>query len=95
LTCPECIEAGKVLFPEEGPEMKYDNGQNIERIENNFKYHPPKNDQPERYELIRAGALRFAQLINGCCPHSRELSTALTDLEKVVFNANAAIARNE
>jgi len=75
--------------------MKYENGQNEERIEHNFKYHPPKGDQPERYELIRNEARRFAKLINGCCPHSRELSTALTDLEKVVFNANAAIARNE
>lgn len=75
--------------------MKYDNGQNLERLENNFKYHPPKDDQPERYELIRKEALKFAKLINGCCPASRELSLALTDLESCVMNANAAIARNE
>lgn len=75
--------------------MKYENGQNAARIENNFTYHPPKDDQPQRYEMIREGAKALAHLINGCCPSSREQSLAFTALEEVVFQANAAIARNE
>lgn len=75
--------------------MKYENGQNLDRINNNFTYHPPKGDQPQRYEMIREGAKTLALLINGCTPASREQSLALTALEEVVFQANAAIARNE
>ena len=75
--------------------MKYENGQNEERIENNFKYHAPKNDQPERYEMIRAKAKELAYVINGCTPHSREQAFAFGALEECVMQANAAIARNE
>lgn len=65
------------------------------RIGNNFSYHAPKEDQPQRYELLRDAAKRFAHLICENTPPSREQSLALTDLEKVVYNVNAAIARNE
>lgn len=58
-----------------------------------FKYHPPKDDQPEKYEDIRDYARRYAQMIVILCPDSRERSLALTKLEEVVFWANAAIAR--
>jgi hypothetical protein len=75
--------------------MKYENGQNLERIERNFKYHAPKDDQPERYVMIRDKAKELALLINGCTPVSREQSLAFTALEEVVMQANAAIARNE
>lgn len=75
--------------------MKYDNGQNEARIENNFKYHAPKEDQPKRYEMIRAKARELAHIINGCTPASREQSLAFTALEEAVMHANSAIARNE
>lgn len=74
---------------------KYENGQNVERINNNFVYHKPKDDQPERYEHIRAKARELALVINECTPMSREQSLAFTDLEDCVMHANAAIARNE
>lgn len=75
--------------------MRYDNGQNEARIENNFKYHAPKDDQPERYQMIRSKAKELAIIINSCSPASREQSIAMTYLEEVVMWANAAIARNE
>lgn len=75
--------------------MKYENGQNQERIDRNFVYHPPKDDQPERYEMIRAKARELAIIINGCVPYSREQSLAFTALEEAVMHANAGIARNE
>lgn len=65
------------------------------RIERDFTYHPPKGDQPERYVKIRDMAKAFALLIVETTPTSREQSIALTHLDSVVFNANAAIARNE
>lgn len=74
---------------------KYENGQNSVRIENNFTYRSPKDDQPERYTRIRAKAKELAHVINECCPASREQSLAFTELESCVMWANAAIARNE
>lgn len=68
---------------------------NIETIENNFKYHAPKGDQVNRYGEIRVFAKQFALLINDMCPNSREKSLAITNLESSVMWANAAIARNE
>lgn len=64
-------------------------------IENNFTYHPPKDDQAERYMMIRKEAKEFAKLISELCPESRERSIAITNLEQSVMWANASIARNE
>jgi len=64
-------------------------------LENVYKYHTPKADQPARYEAIRAKGKELAQLIEQSCPDSRERSVAFTQLETAVMWANAAIARNE
>ncbi len=69
--------------------------QNKKQIENNFKYHTPKDGQSQKYEQIRAMAKSFAADLVTLCPPSRELSLALTELENAVMWANAAIARNE
>lgn len=66
-----------------------------ERNKINFTYHSPKDNQPERYQLIRNSAKEFANLLVDNCPQSRELSLAITNLEQAVMWANAAIARNE
>jgi hypothetical protein len=65
------------------------------QIENNFRYHPPKEGQPARYETIRNLAKSYAEAIETLCPNSREKSLAMTKLEEAVFWANASIARNE
>jgi hypothetical protein len=65
------------------------------RLVNNFTYHRPFGDQPDRYELIRSRASDFAMVLMHNCPKSRELSLALTHLEESVMEANASIARNE
>lgn len=64
-------------------------------IQHRFTYHPPKADQPPRYEEIRDMAKRLAVTIDTNCPESREKSLAITKIEEAVFWANAAIARNE
>ncbi|MFJ7700010.1 hypothetical protein [Lysinibacillus fusiformis] len=63
-------------------------------IENNFKYHSPKEGQQEKYEAIREKAKELAYLIEHECPNSREKSVAMTNLETTVMWANASIARN-
>ena len=65
------------------------------KLENNFKYHAPKDDQAVRYEKVRGAAKEFAKTLTALCPPSRELSVALTELETAVMWANASIARNE
>lgn len=67
----------------------------VAQIENNFTYHAPKNDQPQRYQLLRDMARNLALIIESKCPDSREKSLAMTKLEEVIFWANASIARNE
>jgi hypothetical protein len=65
------------------------------RLENDYSYHTPFGTQQERYVAIRDKAKELAYLIVRNSPTSREQSVALTHLDGVVMNANAAIARNE
>jgi len=67
----------------------------MDRLDNDFRYHQPKDDQAERYQAIREKARELAVLICENSPVSREQSVALTHLDQVVMNTNAAIARNE
>jgi hypothetical protein len=67
----------------------------LQRLENDYTYHPLKDDQIARYQAIREKALKFAYFLVASTPQSREQSCALTHLEEVVAYANAAIARNE
>lgn len=62
-------------------------------IENNFSYHPPKEGQPELYELIRSEGKALAYLLETAVPDGREKSLAMTKLEETIFWANAGIAR--
>jgi hypothetical protein len=66
-----------------------------EELRIRFTYHAPKNDQPERYELLRNAALALASMVSQHCPQSFEREKALTCIETAVFWANAAIARRE
>lgn len=63
-------------------------------IENNFKYHAPKDGQPEKYTMLRQEAKELALVIEELCPNSREKALALTKLEESIMWANASIARN-
>lgn len=67
----------------------------LEKVDRAGTHFPPHGDQTLRYQDIR---MRFRQLATALlfeCPHSRELSLALTNLEQAQFWANASIARNE
>lgn len=63
-------------------------------FDNIYKYHAPKEGQPDKYEKLRAKAKELALMIESECPESRERSVAFTQLETAVMWANASIARN-
>ena len=65
-----------------------------DQIENNFKYHSPKDGQNEKYVALREKAKELAYMISDFCPPVRERSLAITKLEEAVMWANASIARN-
>jgi hypothetical protein len=60
-----------------------------------FTYHPPKDDQPSRYEKVRKAGLIFACTLVDLSPESNEQKNALHKIQEAVMWANAAIARNE
>lgn len=64
-------------------------------LEDVFTYHPPKGDQPERYQKLRSACLGLANVILNETPKSREQSIAIRKLEECSMWMNAAIARNE
>jgi hypothetical protein len=65
------------------------------RLKSTFTFHPVHGDQAQRYEAIRAEALRFGVMLSGTCPESRELTVAIRKLQEAVMYANASIAINE
>jgi len=66
-----------------------------DKLERNFTYHAPKDDQIERYEKLRVLAKELSQFLVENCPFSREQQLALGKVEESIMWANAAIARNE
>lgn len=64
-------------------------------IENESEYHQPKNDQAERYELLRSLASAFKLEVIARTPPSKEQDNALKAIDEATFWSNAAIARNE
>jgi hypothetical protein len=64
-------------------------------LENIFKYHAPKDDQPKRYERLRASARQFAETVITCCPDAEDRNYAIRKIREAVMMANASIAINE
>lgn len=92
----EAFEAGYTRRPPSGDHAGCIAAESLrDRIRNDFVYHAPKPGQPETYAYIRNQAKQLALDLTELCPLGRELSTALTKLEEVVFWANASIARSK
>jgi hypothetical protein len=78
------------------PSKSYPLSPDLERdLKIRFTYHPPQDDQQERYVRLRLLGYSLAKDIVEMTPPSREQSLALTHLEEAIFQANAAIARRE
>lgn len=67
----------------------------MERLNNSFTYHAPKETQPERYVLLRNLAKELAIELLKNVPDGRERSLAITKLEECIMWANKGIACNE
>lgn len=61
-------------------------------LEDIFSYHQPAGGDAERYNLIRAAALRFAEVILDNTPASPDQTAAIRKLREAVMTANASIA---
>lgn len=61
----------------------------------NFTNHKPTPDAIKKMEGLRSAAKAMKDAIIDMVPRSREQSLALTNLETMLFYANAGIARNE
>lgn len=57
-----------------------------------FTYHPPKGDQPEKYEKIREAGKVFAKTILENTPSGADQSDCIRKIREVVMTANAAVA---
>ena len=66
-----------------------------ENLDNWFTHHPPRPDQVQRYEEIRAAGKVYAQLICALTPAGAERDKAIEHLRESVMWANASIACNE
>lgn len=65
----------------------------MDRVENDFKFHPATEVTGPFHDAIRNELLQTATFIVSHTPAGREQSLALTKLEEAMFWANAAIAR--
>lgn len=66
-----------------------------EELETRFCDHEVTEGQAQRMREVRSACLTLADTIDRACPGSREKSDAMTNLEYVMYQANASIARRE
>lgn len=60
-----------------------------EKLPDIFRYHSPKDDQPQKYEAIRSKALELAIVIVANTPQSADQTAAIRLLREAVMTANA------
>ncbi len=65
----------------------------MDELVTRFRDPKPNDEQAARMTNICAACLDLAALIDRTCPDSREKSDALTNLDYVMYQANAAITR--
>jgi hypothetical protein len=63
-----------------------------EKIEELFRYHPPRPDQVPRYETIRNAGKYLAQVIISNTQRGSDQSKAIRKLREAVMAANSSIA---
>lgn len=77
------------------PVLYVSSAEELDKIENSFTYHSPKDDQPRRYEILRSEAKKLAYTIMGNVPPGPERTLAIRKLEECIMWANKAIACGE
>jgi hypothetical protein len=67
-----------------------------EDIANRFQFHPAGTEQRQGdHNSVRLMCISLAYDLNDLLPEGREKSLAITNLEQVMFWANAAVARQK
>jgi len=65
-----------------------------DEIDNRFNHHPPATDErANAHRQVRDLCAVLAEGLNVLVPEGREKALALTNLEQVMFWANAGVAR--
>jgi hypothetical protein len=65
-------------------------------IEHRFAFHPATTaEKRDEHTSVRQNCRRLADFLNEQLPEGREKALAITNLEHVMFWANAAIARQQ
>ncbi len=64
-----------------------------EELRVRFTNHPVTEAKAAKMQRISDGCFELSMLIDQLCPDSREKSTALTNLDYVMSQAKAALAR--
>lgn len=68
----------------------------LEELANRFDFHPATTPQRQAaHQSVREDCHELAVALNDVLPEGREKSLAITNLEQVMFWANAALARQE
>lgn len=67
----------------------------VDELRVRFMHQPPDVAQGERMGKIRQACFALSLVIDDLCPDSREKSDSLTNLDYVMYQANAAVARRE
>lgn len=62
-------------------------------LNHRFTYHAPDEPTRIKHESVRAACLQLALDLDVALPDGREKALAITNLEQVMFWANAALAR--
>lgn len=90
-TALEIEEARRSMqMPDGTPEVEVESPSDT--LDNLFTYHPPNEDQKERYLRIRTVGLTLAHTIDHDCPQSAARTIAMNKLREAVMWANASIA---
>lgn len=72
--------------------MPTENTEFLERLEDLFLYHPPKNDaERELHEIVNKASITYAKALAGVITNPAELTTILREIQKVRMLANAAV----
>lgn len=65
----------------------------MDDLTNRFRFHRADESKAAKHTIIRQKCFELACELNNLIPDGREKSLAITNLEDVMFWANAALAR--
>jgi hypothetical protein len=73
--------------------MPIENTEFLEKLENLFSYHPPKNDaEQELHAIVNEASITYAKALAGIITNPAELTTILRKIQEVRNLANFAVS---